>query len=132
VFNSTIFDVAFGLVSVFLAISLFTSALTEAVSTIFALRASTLLTGVKQLLNDPKLDGLALDLYNHALVNPLSNGITTKGGKPAVQRRLNSRSARSLIRRSRRPCRRFIGGRTEKPTPSTTRSHSGSTVRWAA
>lgn len=84
-FNSTIFDVAFGLVSVFLAISLFTSALTEAVSTIFALRARTLLTGVKQLLNDPKLNSLALDLYNHALVNPLSNGITTKGGRPAVQ-----------------------------------------------
>jgi hypothetical protein len=85
VFNSTIFDVTFGLVSVFLAISLFTSALTEAVSTIFALRARTLLTGVKQLLNDLKLDSLALDLYNHALVNPLSNGITAKGGKPAVQ-----------------------------------------------
>ena len=42
-FNSTIFDVVFGLVSVFLAISLFTSALTEAVSSIINLRARTLL-----------------------------------------------------------------------------------------
>jgi hypothetical protein len=32
--NSTILDVVFGLVSVFLALSLFTSALTEAVSTV--------------------------------------------------------------------------------------------------
>jgi hypothetical protein len=42
-FNSTIFDVVFGLVFVFLAISLFTSALTEAVSSIINLRARTLL-----------------------------------------------------------------------------------------
>ena len=47
-FNSTIFDVVFGLVSVFLAISLFTSALTEAVSSIINLRARTLLNGIKQ------------------------------------------------------------------------------------
>ena len=84
-FNSTIFDVVFGLVSVFLAISLFTSALTEGVSTIINLRAHTLLSGIKQLLNDPKFDGLALELYNHALINPLSNGATKLGGAPAVK-----------------------------------------------
>jgi hypothetical protein len=84
-FNSTIFDVVFGLVSVFLAISLFTSALTEAVSTIVGLRARTLLTGIKQLVNDPNLSGLALNLYNHALFNPLSNGTTKAGTTPAVK-----------------------------------------------
>ena len=84
-FNSTIFDVVFGLVSVFLAISLLTSALTEAVSTIVGLRARTLLTGIKQLLNDPNLSGLALNLYNHALFNPLSNGTTKAGTTPAVK-----------------------------------------------
>jgi hypothetical protein len=84
-FNSTIFDVVFGLVSVFLAISLFTSALTEAVSTIVGLRARTLFTGIKQLLNDPNLSGLALNLYNHALFNPLSNGTTKEGTTPAVK-----------------------------------------------
>jgi hypothetical protein len=47
-FNSNIFDVVFGLVFVFLAISLFTSALTEAVSSIINLRARTLLNGIKQ------------------------------------------------------------------------------------
>jgi hypothetical protein len=84
-FNSTIFDVVFGLVSVFLAISLFTSALTEAVSSIIGLRARTLLGGVKKLLNDPALNGLALSLYNHALVNPLSSGTTKAGDAPAVK-----------------------------------------------
>ena len=84
-FNSTIFDVVFGLVSVFLAMSLFTSALTEAVSTIVGLRARTLLTGIKQLVNDPNLSGLALNLYNHALFNPLSNGTTKAGTTPAVK-----------------------------------------------
>jgi hypothetical protein len=83
-FNSTTFDVVFGLISVFLAISLLTSALTEAVSTIISLRARTLLSGVKQLLNDAKFDGLALELYNHALINPLANGTTKAGGAPAA------------------------------------------------
>jgi hypothetical protein len=84
-FNSAIFDVVFGLVSVFLAISLFTSALTEAVSTIINLRARTLLSGVKRLLNDSKFDGLALELYNHALINPLSDGAAKSGAAPAVK-----------------------------------------------
>jgi hypothetical protein len=84
-FNSTIFDVVFGLVSVFLAISLFTSALTEALATLVGLRARTLLGGVKQLLNDPQFGGLALDLYNHALVNPLSAGNTKPGATPSVK-----------------------------------------------
>ena len=84
-FNSTIFDVVLGLVSLFLAISLFTSALTEAVSTLINLRARTLLSGIKQLLNDPNFDGLALELYNHALINPLSNGDAKPGSPPAVR-----------------------------------------------
>jgi hypothetical protein len=84
-FSSTIFDVVFGLVSVFLAISLFTSAVTEALSTLVGLRARTLLSGVKQLLNDPNFDDLALSLYNHALVNPLSAGVTDPGKTPSVK-----------------------------------------------
>jgi hypothetical protein len=83
-FNSTIFDVIIGLVSVFLAISLAASAITEAISTALALRAATLLRGVKQLLNDPGLTGLAHDVYAHALVNPLGDGSTPKGAKPKL------------------------------------------------
>jgi hypothetical protein len=84
-FSSTIFDVVFGLVSVFLAVSLFTSAVTEALSMLVGLRARTLLTGVKQLLNDPEFKGLALSLYNHALVNPLSDGNTKSKTTPSVK-----------------------------------------------
>jgi hypothetical protein len=84
-FSSTIFDVVFGLVSVFLAVSLFTSAVTEGLSMLFRLRARTLLGGVKQLLNDSEFKGLALSLYNHALVNPLSEGNTDPGKTPSVK-----------------------------------------------
>ena len=84
-FSSTIFDVVFGLVSVFLAVSLFTSAVTEGLSMLVRLRARTLLSGVKQLLNDPEFKGLALSLYNHALVNPLSPGDTDPGKTPSVK-----------------------------------------------
>ena len=84
-FSSTIFDVVFGLVSVFLAVSLFTSAVTEGLSMLVRLRARTLLSGVKQLLNDPEFKGLALSLYNHALVNPLSAGDTDPGKTPSVK-----------------------------------------------
>jgi hypothetical protein len=84
-FNSTIFDLAFGLVCVFLAVSLLTSALTEALSTALGLRANTLLTGIKQLLNDEDLTGMAHALYNHALFNPLSNGQTKSGALPSVK-----------------------------------------------
>jgi hypothetical protein len=84
-FSSTIFDVVFGLVSVFLSVSLFTSAVTEGLSMLVRLRARTLLSGVKQLLNDPEFKGLALSLYNHALVNPLSAGDTDPGKTPSVR-----------------------------------------------
>jgi hypothetical protein len=84
-FSSTIFDVVFGLVSVFLAVSLFTSAVTEGLSMLVRLRARTFLSGVKQLLNDQQFEGLALSLYNHALVNPLSAGNTDPGKTPSIK-----------------------------------------------
>jgi len=38
------------------------------------LRETTLLKGVQDLLNDQDFTGIARDLYNHALVNPLASG----------------------------------------------------------
>ena len=84
-FGSTIADVVIGLVGTFLAVSLIASALTEALATLIGLRASTLLGGIKKLLNDPGLNGLASALYNHALVNPFSSGTTASGAKPAAK-----------------------------------------------
>jgi hypothetical protein len=83
-FSSTILDVIIGLVAVFLAVSLLTSAVTEAISTLIGLRAKTLLAGIKQLLNDPGLTGLAGAVYRHGLVNPLSDGSIGPEGKPTV------------------------------------------------
>jgi len=73
-FNSTVFDVAIGLVFTFLAISLAVSAIVEAVASAMKWRSNTLLLGIKDLLNDPNFSGLARSIYNHALVNPQDVG----------------------------------------------------------
>jgi hypothetical protein len=44
------------------------------ISSLMKLRETTLLKGVQDLLNDQDFSGIARDLYNHALVNPLASG----------------------------------------------------------
>jgi hypothetical protein len=78
--SSTVLDVAIGLVFTFLAFSLAVSAIVEAIASLLKLRSATLLVGVKDLLNDQAFKGLALDLYNHALINPRESG--TEAGNP--------------------------------------------------
>lgn len=73
-FNSTVLEVCIGLIFTFASVSLIVSSLKEALSTLLGWRANTLLDGIKSLVNDPHFTGLARDLYNHALVNPRSNG----------------------------------------------------------
>ena len=73
-FNSTILDLALGLVFIFLALSLAVSATVEALASIRNWRSRTLLQGMKDLLNDSEFTGLARDIYNHALVNPRDDG----------------------------------------------------------
>jgi hypothetical protein len=73
-FGSTILDVALGLMFSFLVVSLVTSAVTEGIASALLWRANTLLDGVKELLNDPQCNGLALMVYNHAAANARSNG----------------------------------------------------------
>jgi hypothetical protein len=77
-FNSTVLDVAIGLIFTFLAISLAVSSVVEAIASAMKWRSATLLQGVKDLLNDPDFTGLARSIYNHALVNPQSNGNADK------------------------------------------------------
>ena len=74
-FNSTILDVVAGLLFTFLTVSLVASTVTEAMASLLGWRAALLLRGVKSLLNDPKFDGLAKAIYNHALVNAQASGI---------------------------------------------------------
>jgi hypothetical protein len=83
-FGSTVLEVAFGLIFTFLTISLITSSVTEAISSFLGLRANRLLAGVKDLLNDQNFQGLAKEIYAHALVNPQGNGAKVDGTPPAT------------------------------------------------
>ncbi len=76
--GSTLIDVAIGLIISFLGVSLAASAITEAISSALSWRERNLLQGIQSLLNDRAFAGLALDLYNHALVNPLTSGTAKK------------------------------------------------------
>jgi len=77
-FNSTVLDVAVGLVFTFLAVSLAVSAITEGVASMLGWRSRTLLQGVKDLLNDQAFTGIALHIYNHAMVAPRDAGMARK------------------------------------------------------
>lgn len=72
--NSTVLDVAVGLVFTFLAMSLAVSSIVEAVASVLKWRSTTLLQGIKDLLNDSEFTGLARSMYNHAMVDPRDNG----------------------------------------------------------
>ena len=80
--STPILDSAIGLIFTFLAVSLAAGAVTEALASMLKWRSKTLLAGVKALLNDKRFNGLALEVYNHALVNPRSDGTTQAGRKP--------------------------------------------------
>ncbi|MEK7811565.1 MAG: hypothetical protein AAB278_07100, partial [Pseudomonadota bacterium] len=78
--NSTVLEVAIGLVFCYAFVALIVSSINEAIASALKLRSKNLLEGIKSLLNDHQLEGLALNLYNHALVNPRAPGtaITAK------------------------------------------------------
>ena len=82
-FNSPIVDVAIGLVFCYAAVALTVSTITEAISSALKWRSQSLFASIKALLNDPKFQGLAHEVLNHALVNPMVDGMAAKGGKPA-------------------------------------------------
>jgi hypothetical protein len=73
-FGSIVLEAAIGMIVCFGSVALIASSLQEAMASVFRLRARTLLNGIDQLLNG---HGLVLDIYNHALVNPRSNGRAT-------------------------------------------------------
>jgi hypothetical protein len=83
--SSTVLEVAVGLVFCFASLTLVASSIYEAIASLFKLRAGALLTGVKALLNDADLEGLARDIYAHALVNPIGQGADDPGQKPKVR-----------------------------------------------
>ncbi|MGJ7506614.1 hypothetical protein [Variovorax sp. GT1P44] len=72
-FNSTVLEVAIGLVFCFASVSLIASQINEAISSFLGLRARGLLQGIKALLNDKQFSSLALSIYRHSLANPLGS-----------------------------------------------------------
>jgi hypothetical protein len=82
-FNSTVLEVGIALIFTFLTISLISGAIVEAIASGLKWRANTLLSGIKELLNDPDFKGLAQELYAHASINPRGPG--TKTSKPAYK-----------------------------------------------
>ncbi len=72
--DTPVINVAIGLVFCFAAMALAASTVTEALASLIKLRANTLVSGIQQMLNDPAFNGLALQIYNHALVHPRGDG----------------------------------------------------------
>ena len=83
-FGSYILDVAIGLVFVYMLLSLLCSTINEQVITrILSLRAKTLETGIKNMLNDPKRE-LTMKIYENPLIKGLSqNAASGKARKPS-------------------------------------------------
>ena len=78
-FNSTVLEVAIGLVFCFASVALITSSVYEAIASWLNLRSKTLLTGITNLLNgqNPAGKELLLKIYNHALAHPTGDGAAT-------------------------------------------------------
>ncbi|MCO6427179.1 hypothetical protein [Nitrosomonas communis] len=77
--NSTVVEVAIGLVFCYASVALITSSIYESIASFLGLRSKNLLTGVKKLLNAGNAVGeeLLVKIYNHALVHPMGNGAVT-------------------------------------------------------
>jgi len=64
-----IFEVAIGILLIYLVLAVVCSAVTELVSQMFNLRSEGLWATVRQMLHDPEGTGIAKDLYNHSLIS---------------------------------------------------------------
>jgi hypothetical protein len=78
-FNSTVLEVAIGLVFCFASVALIASSVYEAIASWLDLRSKTLLCGLTELLNAKSNAGrgLLLSIYNNALAHPAGDGAAT-------------------------------------------------------
>ena len=83
-FSSPIIDVAIGLVFCYAALDLTVSTITEAIASGRKWRSKALFGALKALLNDSGFSGLALKVFNHALVSPLGSGNAVAGKQPTA------------------------------------------------
>ncbi|MGR8997926.1 MAG: hypothetical protein ACU88J_02610, partial [Gammaproteobacteria bacterium] len=79
-FNSTVLEVAIGLVFCYVSVALITSSIYEAIASWLNLRSKTLFEGIQSLLNEGEdcNKTLLLGIYNYALVSPLGSGSANK------------------------------------------------------
>jgi hypothetical protein len=73
-FDSSIIDIAIGIVFVFLMLSLIASTVNEIIFSFFNMRGKELLRGLKTLLDDHDATGLVNRLYNHGQIFGLFEG----------------------------------------------------------
>lgn len=78
-FGSEVLDVAVGLVLVYLLLSLFATAVREALESVFKTRAVFLEAGIRELLDDRSGVRLAKDFYEHPLIFSLYRGDYDEG-----------------------------------------------------
>ena len=83
--NTTVIDVVIGLVFVYLLLSLMCSAANEMIEGWLKNRAADLERGLRELLKDPKGNGLVKKVYDHPLISGLFEGTydPQEVGKPA-------------------------------------------------
>jgi hypothetical protein len=70
-FGSTVLDIAIGLVLVYLLLSIFCSALSEAIAARLALRSRGLERAIRRILGDPQGAGLAKEFFSHPLIDAM-------------------------------------------------------------
>lgn len=78
-FNSTVLEVAIGLIFCFASVALIASSIYEGLASWLNLRSKTLLSGLTELLNAKTDSGhqLLLKIYNDALAHPAGDGVAT-------------------------------------------------------
>jgi hypothetical protein len=81
VFGSEALDVVFGLIFIYLALSLICSALNETLASISAWRAEFLRKGIRNLLGDPDGNGLSKEVYEHPLIRSITRRIRVMGNR---------------------------------------------------
>jgi len=94
-FGSEVLDVAVGLILVYLLLSLFATAVREALESVFKTRAVFLESGIRELLDDRAGIRLAKDFYEHPLIYSLYRGDYDEGVE--TQRATNPDKARERV-----------------------------------
>jgi hypothetical protein len=89
-FDSGILDVGIGIAFVFILVSTLCSAIREGIESWLKTRATYLEYAIRELLNDPKSEGLAQEFFKHPLINGLFQGQyqpRTSQAKPSLWQR---------------------------------------------